>query len=222
METTKKKMKIVIAEDNQMVREGLCSLLNQQPDMQVVGEAGDGDGAVRLVSELSPDVVILEVAMPNLNGIEATRQIQAANGKTKVIALTMHAERPIVAKMLRVGATGYLLKDCAFEDLVAAVRAVTANHAYLSAEVTYLIIEHYVRNSTYHEQSALDTLTPREREVLQLVTEGHPTKKIANRLNLSTKTIEFHRHSMMKKLDIHSVAELTKYAVREGITNLDG
>ena len=222
METTKKKMKIVIAEDNQMVREGLCSLLNQQPDMQVVGEAGDGDGAVRLVSELSPDVVILEVAMPNLNGIEATRQIQAANGKTKVIALTMHAERPIVAKMLRVGATGYLLKDCAFEDLVAAVRAVTANHAYLSAEVTYLIIEHYVRNSTYHEQSALDTLTPREREVLQLVTEGHPTKKIANRLKLSTKTIEFHRHSVMKKLGLHSIAELTKYAVREGITTLEG
>ncbi len=215
-------MKIVVAEENQMVREGLCSLLNQQPDMEVVGEAGDGDTAVRLATDLSPDVVILEVAMPNLNGIEATRQIHAANGRTKVVALTMNAEKPVVTQMLRVGAAAYLLKHCAFDDLINAVRAVVANQSYLSSEVAHLVIEHYVRNSTDHAPSAFDILTPREREVLQLVTEGNPTKKIANRLNLSTKTIEFHRHSMMKKLDIHSVAELTKYAVREGITNLNG
>jgi len=204
-----------------MVREGLRSLLDQQPDITVVGEADDGDSVVRMAGELRPDVVILDVAMSNLNGIEATRQILASNGRTKVIALTMHVEKPVVAQMLKVGAAGYLLKDCAFEDLVAAVRAVAANQAYLSAEVTNLIIEHYVRNSTNHEESAFDVLTPREREVLQQVAEGHSTRHIATRLNLSTKTIEFHRHRMMKKLNLHSVAELTKYAVREGITTLD-
>ena len=214
-------MRIVLAEENRMVREGLRSLLDQQHDMEVVGEADDGDDVVRLVRDLKPDVVIMEVAMPNLNGIEATRQILADNGHTKVIALTMHAEKTVVTQMLKVGAMAYLLKDCAFDDLLDAVRAVAANRAYLSAEITQMVIEHYVRNNGNHEDTAFDVLTPREREVLQLVAEGCSTKYIAVRLKLSTKTIEFHRHQLMKKLNLRSVAALTKYAVREGITNLE-
>ena len=205
-----------------MVREGLRSLLQCEADMEVVGEADDGHAAVRMAQELAPDIIIMEVALPNLNGIEATRQIAPQTAATKVIALTAHAEKSVVAQMLKVGADGYLLKDCAIEELITAIRAVAVNQAYLSNEVTSVLIEQFVRNSPNHEDSAFSVLTPREREVLQLVTEGQSTKKIANRLRLSTKTIEFHRHQLMKKLDLHSVAALTKYAVREGITTLDG
>jgi len=215
-------IQILIAEENKMVREGLRSLLQCEVDMEVVGEADDGHAAVRMAQELAPDIIIMEVALPNLNGIEATRQIVPKAAATKVIALTAHAEKSVVAQMLKVGADGYLLKDCAIEELITAIRAVAVNQAYLSNEVTSVLIEQFVRNSPNHEDSAFSVLTPREREVLQLVTEGQSTKKIANRLRLSTKTIEFHRHQLMKKLDLHSVAALTKYAVREGITTLDG
>jgi len=214
-------MRIVLAEENRMVREGLRSLLNQQPGIEVIGEAEDGHHAVRLTLELAPDVIIMEVDMPNLNGIEAARQISAAKSSAKIIALTMQGDRHVVAEMLKVGAAGYLLKDSAFEDLITAVYAVTANQSYLSPHIATVVIEHYVRHPN-HQTTVFDTLSTREREVLQQVSEGHTTKQIAHRLNLSSKTVDFHRHQVMKKLGLHSVAELTKYAVREGITTLRG
>ena len=216
------KMRIVLAEDNKIFCEGMRSLLEQVPNMEVVGSASDGIEAVRLVRALKPDVVIIEVAMPNLNGIEATRQIQAANGHTKVVALTAHAEKAIVTQMLRVGASAYLLKDCAFEELVVALHAVGGNHAYLCAEITQLMIEQHVRTNASLTKSVFDILTPREHHIMQLVAEGQSTKGIAKNLALSDKTVSFHRHQMMKKLNLHSVAELTKYAVRQGITDLNG
>ena len=214
-------MRIVLAEENRMVREGLRSLLNQQPGIAVIGEAADGHHAVQLTLELAPDVVIMEVDMPYLNGIEAARQISAAKSSAKIIALTMQGDKHLIAEMLKVGATGYLLKDSAFEDLVTAVHAVTANQSYLSPHIATVVIEHYVRHPN-HQTTVFDDLSTRERQVLQQVAEGRTTKQIAHRLRLKSKTVEFHRHQVMKKLDLHSVAELTKYAIRAGITTLHG
>ncbi len=214
-------MRLVLADDNRMIREGLRSMIERQTDLQVVGEAGDGSELVRLARSVQPDVVVLEIAMPGLNGIEATRQIRAEGSDTRIIALTAQTQRSVVAQMIRAGAAAIVVKHGPFEELLRAIRVVGEGKAYLSAEVTPMILEHYVRNAPERDHSAFETLTAREREVLQLVTEGESTKKIATRLNLSTKTIEFHRHRVMKKLDLHSIAELTKYALRSGITMLE-
>ena len=214
-------MKIYLADDNQMILDGLRSMIDREPGLEVIGEAHDGAELVRGVQHHSPEIVVTEVAMPHLNGIEATRQIMAADPSTKVVALAAQTQRTIVAQMIRSGAAAYVVKDCDFGNLVQAIRAVAAGKAYLSAEITGPLLEHYVRNAPEHENSAFKSLTPREREVLQRVTEGQSTKEIATSLNLSAKTIEFHRHRVMKKLDLHSIAALTKYALKSGITTLE-
>lgn len=212
---------VLLADDHKIMRDGLRLLIEREPDMEVVGEAADGRRTVQLVRELSPDVVIMDVTMPHLNGLEATRQIVAEAPKVKVIALSMHSDRRFVAGMLRAGGSGYLLKDCAFEELVRAIRTVAANQTYLSPAITGIVVEDYVRHVSPRKLSAFSVLTPREREVLQLLAEGHTTREIASRLHTSVKTIETHRQHIMGKLGTSSVAELTKYAIREGLTSLD-
>jgi DNA-binding NarL/FixJ family response regulator len=212
---------ILLADDHQIVRQGLRSLLERNQDMRVVGEASDGRTAVRMTQELSPDVVIMDVGMPDLNGIEATRQLLHDDASTKVVALSMHSDRRFIGEMLKAGAKGYLLKDGAFEELAGAVRSVVAGKMYLSPRITDVVVDDYLRNVPGAEPSVFAKLTPREREVLQLMAEGRSTKEIAMDLKVSVKTIETHRRQVMEKLDIHSVAELTKYAIREGLTNLE-
>ncbi len=188
--------------------------------MEVVGEAENGRMAVRLAQELSPDIVVMDVAMPDLNGIEATRQVLNNRPKAKVIALSMHADRRFVVQMLKAGASGYLLKDCAFEELTNAIRAVVANRTYLSPKIADTIAKDYIRLFPKAELSAFSILTPRQRQVLQLLSEGNATSQIASHLQVSVKTVETYRQQIMEKLDIHSIAELTKYAIREGLTSL--
>jgi len=215
-------IKIILADDHQIVRTGLCTLLKQYPDMEVVAETEDGHTTVALSRKLAPDVVIMDIGMPALNGIEATRQIVAEVPGVKVIALSMHSDRRFVARMLNAGASGYLLKNCAFEELIRAIHTVVANQAYLSPGITGIVLEDYVQHMAESESSGLERLTTREREVLQLLAEGKSTKQIASQLNLSVKTIETHRQHIMEKLDLYSVAELTKYAIRAGLTSLEG
>ena len=212
---------ILIAEDHTIVREGLRSLIEKQPDMEIVCEAEDGRTAVERVREFLPDVVIMDITMPNLNGVEATRQIINEFPQIKVIALSIHSNRRFVADMLGAGATGYVLKECLFDELVQAIKAVAAGESYLSSRITGVVIEHYVKGIAAISDSPLSSLTSREREVLQLIAEGNTTKKIALDLHVSTKTIEANRRQIMEKLDVHSIAELTKYAVREGLTPLE-
>lgn len=212
--------RILLADDHQMIREGLRSLLSKEPGMVVVAEAADGRDAVRLAVELTPDVVIMDLSMPDLNGIDATRQIIAKTPQVKVIVLSVHADQRFVMEMLKAGASGYLLKDRAFEDLVLAIRVVLANRTYLCQEISELVVGEYVRNLKQTDSSAYSVLTAREREVLQLFAEGSSTAQIAERLNLSVKTIESHRQNIMEKLNLRSIAELTKYAIREGLTTL--
>jgi DNA-binding NarL/FixJ family response regulator len=203
------------------MRQGLRGLLEKQPDMEVVAEAADGRTALMLVEELSPDVVIMDVAMPDLNGIEATRQIIARHPGIKVLALSMYSDRRFVAGMLGAGASGYLLKDCAFEELIQAIRSITANQTYLSTTIAGIVVKNYITLMEKNDSSAFSTLTSREREVLQLLVEGRTAKEIAGQLRLSLKTIETHRQQLMDKLNIHNIAQLTKYAIREGITPVE-
>jgi len=214
-------IKVLLVDDHALIREGLQSLLEKQPDMQVVGEAEDGRRAKELVSELSPDIVIMDVTMPRLSGIEATRQITAEFPSVRIIALSIHSQRRFVADMLSAGAAGYILKECLFDELVQAIQTVAAGGRYLSPRITDVVVDDYVERLSGGAESPLESLTSREREVLQLVAEGKSSKQIAVELHISTKTIEANRRQIMEKLDMHSVAELTKYAIREGITALD-
>jgi len=215
------RIKIILADDHQIVRQGLRTLLEKEPDMEVVAEAEDGRSAVRLIRETAVDVVIMDVAMPDLNGTEATRQITSEFPQIKVIALSMYADRRFVINMLKAGASGYLFKDCAFEELTRAIRLVMANKTYLSSGVTDVVVKDFVQASSGRQASVFSVLTAREREVLQLLAEGRTTNQIASSLHVSVKTIETHRQQVMNKLKIHSVAELTKYAIREGLTSLE-
>jgi len=212
--------RIVLADDHQLVRAGLRSLLEKEPGMEVVAEASDGREAVSLVTRLTPDLAILDIGMPNLNGIEATRQICAEVPQTKVLALSMHASAPYVSKMFEAGASGYILKDSAYEELLQAVRTVMVGRIYLGKDITGVVVEDYVRRSAAAPQVAETRLTPREREIAQMLAEGRSTKEIAGKLVVSVKTVETHRQHIMEKLKISSIAELTKYAIREGLTEL--
>jgi two-component system response regulator NreC len=214
-------LRILLADDHKITRQGLRSLLEKQQDMEVVAEAEDGRTAVRLVGELSPNVVIMDVTMPDLNGVEATRQIVSQSPDVKIIALSMHSDTLFVTEMLRSGASGYLLKDCAFEELARAIHAVVAGKTYLSPSVSGVVVDDYLHRLSKADFSDSQVLTDREREVLQLLAEGKSTKQIALKLHISVKTVETHRRQMMNKLDIHTVAELTKYAIRKGLTSLE-
>lgn len=213
-------IRVMLVDDHRLFREGLRNLLATRPDVQVVGEAQDGRDAVSLVAELEPDLVIMDVAMPGLNGVEATRQIRSQHRDRRVLALSMHSDWPYVTRMLEAGATGYVLKEAAFEELAAAMATVLAGEVYLSPALTSMVVDGYVRLASDRGSLERPTLTPREREVLQLVAEGRSTRVIAQDLGVSVKTIETHRRQIMDKLDLRSVAELTKYALREGITTL--
>jgi len=212
---------VLLADDHKIMRDGLRSLIEREPDIKVVGEAEDGRTTVQLVRKLSPDVVLMDITMPNLNGLEATRQIVAESPQVKVIALSMHSDRRFVVGMLRAGGSGYLPKDCAFEELVHAIRTVVANQAYLSPTITGILVDDYVHHVPRRDSSAFSILTPREREVLQLLAEGRATKEAARRLHTSVKTVETHRRHIMQKLGVSGVAEMTKYAIQEGLTSLD-
>ncbi|HXX57325.1 MAG TPA: response regulator transcription factor [Thermodesulfovibrionales bacterium] len=213
-------IKVLLADDHKIVRDGLRTLLENHPEITVVGEAEDGRETVQLAQKLAPAVVIMDIAMPDLNGIEATRQIISEHPHIKVVALSMHSDRRFVSEMLKAGASAYLLKDCAFEELVNAILTVMKNKIYLSPAIAGVVIENYIRNAPKSEPSVFSLLSDREREVLQLMAEGKATKEIASHLHVSIKTVETHRMNIMTKLDIHSVAELTKYAIREGLTSL--
>ena len=214
-------IRILLADDHKITRQGLRSLLEKQQDMEVVGEAEDGRTTVSLVRELSPSVVIMDVTMPDLNGVEATRQIVGQSPDVKIIALSMHSDTLFVTEMLRSGASGYLLKDCAFEELARAIHAVVAGKTYLSPSVSGVVVDDYLHRLSKADFSDSQVLTDREREVLQLLAEGKSTKQIALKLHISVKTVETHRRQIMNKLDIHTVAELTKYAIRKGLTSLE-
>lgn len=213
-------IKVLLVDDHRIILEGLRILLSQEPDISVVGEAADGREALVLARKLKPDLVIMDITMPELNGIEATRQLLADCPEAKVIALSIHADPRYVLEMLKAGASGYLLKQCAYEDLSRAIREVLANRAYLSPDVTQTLLKDYVQFFSKEEASAYTTLSPREREVLQLLAEGHSTKEVAARLTVSIKTIETHRQNLMRKLGLGSTAQLVKYAIREGLTAL--
>ena len=204
-----------------MVREGLRGLLENQPDMEVIAEAGDGRAALRLIQETSPDVVVRDVVMPDLNGIEATRQVIVRAPGVKVIALSMYSDTRFITGMLSAGASGYVLKDCAVEELVQAIHTVVENQTYLSPGITQIVVRDYIDHLDKMRPSAFSLLTAREREVIQLLAEGMTMKEIAYQLDLGVKTVETHRQQIMEKLDTHSIAELTKYAIREGLTSLE-
>ena len=211
-------IRILLADDHQIVREGLRALVNAQPGMTVVGESSNGRLAAEMTSTLIPDVVVMDIGMPDLNGIEAARRILSQNPQIKIIGLSMHSDRRFLSEMLKAGASAYLLKDSAFEELVTAIRAVVAGQVYLSPRIADTVVDGYLNGAgTGKQSSVFAVLTSREREVLQLVAEGLATKQIAAALHVSVKTVETHRRQIMDKLDLHSVAELTKYAIREGL-----
>jgi len=213
--------KIILADDHQIVRDGLRALLEKQPGFKVVGEAKDGRAAVRLAKELSPDLVIMDLSMPQLNGIEASRKIIHDSPKIKIIVLSMHSDRRFVAEVLKAGASGYLLKDSAFEELITAIRRVMNHQTYLSSQVLDVVLKEYLRRQNKEDASQFSVLTDREREVLQLIAEGKISKEIAALLGVSVKTIETYRQRIMDKLEIRNIADLVKYAVRQGITSLE-
>jgi DNA-binding NarL/FixJ family response regulator len=211
-------MKILLVDDHEIMREGICALLRKHPEMEVIGQAADGRTAVDMVKQLQPDVVVMDIGMPNLNGIEATHQMVAENPHIKVMALSTHSDGSVVAKMIKAGATGYMLKESAFSELLDGLRTMAEGKTYLCSKISKVVFADYINLLTNPRTEALDCLTCREREVLQLVAEGHTTKDIAKALRLSPKTVDSHREHIMEKLDIRNVASLTKYAIREGLT----
>lgn len=214
-------VQILLADDHKLMREGLSALLTQQPDIDVVAQASTGREAVQLSEKLSPAVVVMDVSMPDLNGIDATKQIISRRPGTRVIALSMHSDRQFVAEMFRAGASGYLLKDAAFEQLASAIRAVAHDQTFIAPNISGFDVEEWGATQSQSEPLLRPRLTDREREVLQLIAEGKGTKEIAADLFLSAKTVETHRQHLMDKLDMYTVAELTKFAIREGLTTLE-
>ena len=215
-------IRILLADDHKILREGLRSLLAQLPEVTVVGEAADGEAAIALARQMRPDLIIMDVVMPGTDGIAATRQIRIDCPGTRVIALSMHSDRHYVSDMVRAGALGYMVKDGSFNDLQQAIRTVMANRPYLSSSITGTLVEDFVRQAGAKEPSVppRHILTPREQEVLRLIADGKRVKEIAHLLGISAKTVESHRQNIMDKLEIHSTIELARYALREGLASI--
>jgi DNA-binding NarL/FixJ family response regulator len=211
-------IRILLADDHTIVRDGLRALLEKQPDMTVSGEAADGREAVQIAEENMPDVVVMDIAMPNMNGIEATRRIIAMRPATGVVILSMHQDESYVLRSLKAGARGYLLKDSLRSDVVEAIRSVAQGRSFLTRKVSRLMQEDYIRQMERRGvEDSYDLLTDREREILQLIAEGRTNKEVANVLNIGLTTVETHRTHILQKLGLHSVPELILYAVRKGI-----
>lgn len=216
-------LRIFVADDHEVVRRGLVALLQAQADWEVCGEAGEGREAVEKSQKLKPDVVILDIGMPSLNGLEATRQILKTNPQTRVLILTLHDSDQVVREVLNAGARGFLLKSDAARDLVAAVEALRREKTYFTSKVAAMVLEGYLKNGTGAAPVSAPTrsrLTPREREIVQLLAEGKSTKEVAVALGLSVKTAETHRSNIMRKLELHSVSDLVLYAVRNNIVHV--
>jgi DNA-binding NarL/FixJ family response regulator len=213
-------VRVILADDHQIVREGLRALLSEEEGLVILAEAEDGRRAVELSKKLSPDVVILDVSMPDLNGVEAARQIISENGGTKVLVLSAYSDRRYIAEALKAGACGYVLKECACEELFRAIRCVAAGKIYLGAGVADVVVEEYLCRFEDEKPNGSSPLTPRERKVLGLLADGMGAKEIALKLGVSARTIEVCRKKLMGKLGVGSVAGLTRFAIREGLTSL--
>jgi DNA-binding NarL/FixJ family response regulator len=212
------KISVLLVDDHTIVRKGLRSLLDAEADIQVIGEAEDGREAVEKVGRLRPQVVVMDITMPGLNGLEATRQIKERFPQVQVVVLTMHTAEEYIFQILRAGTSGYVVKRAAPSELISAVRAAYRGESFLSPSVSRTVIQEYLRQAgALAGENSYETLTPREREVLQLLAEGHSNRRIAELLCLSVKTVQSHRANLMRKLDIHSTAELTQYAIRKGV-----
>lgn len=214
-------IRVLLVDDHTMMRDGLRRLLSENSDVEVVGECADGSTAVELARKLNPDLVLMDVGMPELNGIEATLRIRQSNASVRVLGLSTHGDPRYVQHMLAAGASGYVPKICAYDELLRAVRAIAAGGVYISPEIASAVVERSVRGAPGAAASAYSVLSSREREVLQLVAEGRTSGESARRLSISIKTVETHRRNIVQKLGLHGTAELTKYAIREGLTGLD-
>jgi len=216
-------IRIVLCDDHQIIREGLRSLLEKQPDMNVVGEAFNGLGAIKLVAEKKPDIVIMDIAMPEMNGIATAHRIFLDHPKVKILALSMHSDHHFVTEMLEAGASGYMLKDSAFGELTSAIRTIISGGLFISPHIAGNVLEEFARRAKPGRTPVrrVVQLSQREKEILQFISEGYSTKEIAAKINVSIKTVETHRQHIMQKIGAHNVAALTKYAVREGITSLE-
>jgi len=214
-------MRILIADDHGIVRQGLKVLIENEADMEVIGEAEDGLMITRLAEQLSPDVILMDISMPNLNGVEATHLILKENPDIRIIALSVHFDRHFVTEMLKAGAWGYVLKSCLFDEVLRALRTVDAGEHYLSPKITEIVLDDYMHYMVITDKSAGGHLTERERQIIQMLAEGLSTKQIASRLHISPKTADANRRQIMSKLGFSSIAELTKYAIREGLTSTE-
>lgn len=214
-------IRVMLVDDHQMMREGLRALFDSEPGVEVVGEASDGRAALKMARTLTPDVVVMDIGMGDLNGIEATRCIKDEFDRTRVVALSAHSDKSYVHHMLKAGASAYVLKSAAHDELIRAVRAASAGKTYLSPEIAGPVIERSTHPEAPPEPSAFSVLGSREREVLQLIAEGKTSAETAKRMHISVKTVETHRRNISQKLGIHGTAELTKYAIREGLTSLE-
>ena len=215
------KVRILLADDHQIMREGLKALLAKHSSVEVIAEAENGIEALAAARREKPDVIVMDIAMPDINGIEATRQLKSEMADIKIIALSMHSDRRFVSEILKAGASAYVLKQAAFEDLEKAIKAVMLNRTFLSADILESVVKDYVSQLSSSEYDAYRQLSDRERQVLQLLAEGNSTKETAFKLHVSVKTIETHRQNVMNKLGIRTLAGLTKFAVREGLTSLE-
>lgn len=213
-------IKLILADDHKLMREGIKSLLEKHADLQIVGEAENGLDIIKLANEAVPDIIIMDISMPNLNGIEASRQIRAEHPEIKIIILTMHTDRRFIAEVIKAGCMGYLIKDCAFDELVNAIHSVMNGKMYISNSLSGIMVKEYIDKIYFEEVNMLARLTEKERIVLRLIAEGKNVKEAAIELGVSTKTVETHRNNILKKLDLSSVTELVKFAIKEGIINL--
>ena len=213
--------KVLVADNHGILRQGIGALIEKHSDIEVVGEADNGLTAVEMTRKIRPDVVLMDVTMPELNGVEATRQIKSELPNVKVLALSVHAKREFVLDMIKAGVSGYMLKECVFDDLVQAIKIVVAGHSYLSPQIASIVLDGITRDNAFNNGGRdRETLTTREKHILQLLTEGKSAKQIASQLGLSIKTIEASRRQIMERTEVDNLADLTKYAIRQGLTTI--